>query len=104
VHRDVRWCNLILVETPPLPKRWVLIDLELSGKQDEPCDQDPFPLLFWKMPDGGNVLEDGRYTHRSDLRMLAVQLLSGLPCTLSPQVLGTVGGHEASWVTTCDDS
>ena len=88
----------------------MLIDLELSGKQDESCDQDPFPLLFWEMPGGGNVLEDGRYTHRSDLRMLAVQLLSGLPSTLSQQVLGTVGGQEGDTtdtsvlVTTCDDS
>ena len=57
--------------------------MELSGKQDELCEQDPFPLPFWKMPDGSNVLEDGRYTLRSGLRMLAVQLLSGLPCNLS---------------------
>ena len=85
VHRDVRWSNLITTNKEGR-REWILIDLELAGWTGQKCDNDPYPLPHWRLPDGGSVLEAGGvYSERSDLRMVASQLLSGLGFTLSPE-------------------
>ncbi|PNW78119.1 hypothetical protein CHLRE_10g465000v5 [Chlamydomonas reinhardtii] len=69
VHRDVRWANVIFL---PAERRWLLIDLEHAGLHDCDCSGAPYPLQHWshRTLDAG-----GKYTFRSDLRMLAEQLL-----------------------------
>ena len=53
-----------------------LIDLELAGRAGDVCLEAPYPLPHW---DGGSVLEaDGRYTPRSDLRMVGKELMGKL--------------------------
>ncbi|KAG2440071.1 hypothetical protein HXX76_004185 [Chlamydomonas incerta] len=69
VHRDVRWPNVIFL---PAEKRWLLIDLEHAGLNDCDCSGAPYPLQVWseRTLDPG-----GKYTFRSDLRMVAEQLM-----------------------------
>eukprot|EP00198_Chlamydomonas_reinhardtii_P009022 XP_001698359.1 predicted protein [Chlamydomonas reinhardtii] len=71
VHRDVRWPNVIFL---PAERRWLLIDLEHAGLHDCDCSGAPYPLQHWSQRtlDAG-----GKYTFRSDLRMVAEQLLCG---------------------------
>ena len=50
------------------------------------CDSDPYPLPHWQLSEGGNVLDiGGLYSERSDLRMVASQMLRGLGFMLSPE-------------------
>ncbi|KAG2422912.1 hypothetical protein HXX76_015664 [Chlamydomonas incerta] len=70
VHRDVRWPNVIFL---PAEGRWLLIDLEHAGLNDCDCSAAPYPLHFW----GQRTLDGGKYTFRSDLRMVAEQLMCG---------------------------
>ncbi|KAG2439713.1 hypothetical protein HYH02_010592 [Chlamydomonas schloesseri] len=71
VHRDVRWPNVIFL---PAERRWLLIDLEHAGREDCDCSGAQYPLQFWSTHtlDAG-----GKYTFRSDLRMVAEQLMCG---------------------------
>ncbi|KAG2428215.1 hypothetical protein HXX76_011895 [Chlamydomonas incerta] len=71
VHRDVRWPNVIFL---PAERRWLLIDLEHAGLNDCDCNRAPYPLQSWSKCtlDAG-----GKYTFRSDLRMVAEQLMCG---------------------------
>ncbi|KAG2433017.1 hypothetical protein HXX76_008744 [Chlamydomonas incerta] len=77
VHRDVRWPNVIFL---PQDARWLLIDLEHAGREGCDCSQHPFPLRYWS---SRTLLPDGRYRAASDLRMVAEQLMAGLPFELS---------------------
>ena len=78
----MRWSNVIFIKQG---KRYVLIDLELACKADLHCSR---LFRYWVAPGGGDVLQDGCFTPRSDLHMVALHLLSELSFPLTLEVNG----------------